>query len=45
MDLCIVSGGGDKRRHGKTVAIDDDSCAIFVRLEFIELLDEFGKKV
>lgn len=30
--LCIVSGGGDKGRHGKTVAIDDDSFAISERV-------------
>jgi hypothetical protein len=30
-DWCIVSGGGDERRHGKTVAIDDDSFAISER--------------
>lgn len=29
--LCIMSGSGDKGRHGKTVAIDDDSFAISER--------------
>lgn len=28
MDLSIVSGSGDKRRHRKTVTIDDDNFAI-----------------